>query len=101
MFDKLNMKLGLLLPALITGETVEDRLTQLEKRVQTLEKKLLFGDSKKAFSYGLYYCQNENVPGIDTQRYNFKGKGKIPVDFKFHDTMHEAKHSLDYAGMAN
>ena len=95
------MKLALLLPALITGETVEDRLVQLEKRVQTLEKKLLFGDSKKAFSYGLYFCQNENVPGIDTQRYNFKGKGKIPVDYQFYDTMHDTNYALDYAGTAD
>ena len=90
------MKLAYFLPIMASSQDINERLNELEQRVGQLERRASFGETKASFSYGLNYCQNPSVPGIDTERYNFKGKGLIPVDYKFYDSMHELE--LTYAG---
>ena len=52
-----------------------------------------------AFSYGLYYCQDATVPGVDTTNFNFVGKGKIPLDYMFYDNRGNMTETMDTSGM--
>ena len=90
------MKLINFLPLLCSADTVQQRLDLLEQRVEQLERQAEIGQEKASFSYGLYYCQDGSIPGIDPDLYNFKGKGRIPLDYQFYDSMFDRR--PDYAG---
>ena len=90
------MKLAYFMPIVLRAQEINERLIELEQRVEQLERRASFSSTKASFSYGLNYCQNPSVPGIDTERYNFKGKGRIPLDYKFYDSLHDFE--LNYAG---
>ena len=90
------MKLINFLPLLCSADTIKERLDLLEQRVDQLERQADIGQEKASFSYGLYYCQDESIPGIDSKLYNFKGKGRIPLDYQFYDTLFDRR--PDFAG---